>query len=72
MIVYIINSLFFIGMCMKNSDNELINKWRSCINLILLKIKYIIDNNEEDQLIKVLYGVMDSIDPDHNINSTKI
>jgi len=72
LIVYIINSLFFIGMCLKNSDNNLINKWRLTINSILYKIKVIIDNNEEEQLIKVLYGVMDSIDPDHNINSTKI
>jgi len=38
-------------------------KWKGCTELILNKCKLLIEHNEEDRLISIVFSLMDSLDP---------
>jgi len=40
-----------------------IPKWKGCTELVLDKCKLLIEHNEEERLISIVFSLMDSLDP---------
>lgn len=41
-------------------------KWKGCTELILLKCKALLDSQEEEKLISIMFTLMDALDPNYN------
>lgn len=46
--------------------------WKGCLDLILLKCKFFLDNHEEDRVNSILFSLMDNLDPNFTPSTTRL
>jgi len=67
---YNMKSIMSIASCI--DDDEDFAKFNGTPMLLLTKLKYLLEQGEEDKLTSVIFNLLDNLDPNYTANTIKL